>query len=493
MKITHKLNVLLIVVSTVVLGPFGYLEWKERYNQITSGLENTGTLAAQRIASIAKEAIDSQHAESIDHTILTEMNDTALSTVLVTHIINSSPGRVWGYSRSQGGSLSPTQRLVKNDDMIYRHESFAVLSPPSNCEVEVQIDRSAEDRNLEYVAFIIAGRMLMLDVVIFVVIGSAIRLLVIRPLNRVIPLLKDIAEGQGDLTKRLPLANHDEFGQLSLWFNAFIAHLQDIMRTVSTSTDRLAAAASQLGVSSESLHSQADRAADANSTAAESSTKVQEGMGSIVVAVEEMSHSIKEIANRAQESSRIATHAAEVATVAKGTISKLADSSTQIGQVVDLINSIAAQVHLLALNATIEAARAGMAGRGFAVVASEIKSLADQTRDATKEIATRVSAIRNDSQDAAKDIAQIDGVITQVNQVTNAIAAAVEEQSATTLQMNQNIGHAMERTKEINSSITSANDVSHHTTSAAEQVHVSSKDVAANVEELKRLIAKFKF
>src|SRR5581483_7458380 len=149
------------------------------------------------------------------------------------------------------------------------------------------------------------------------------------------------------------------------------------------------------------------------------------------------------------EAARVATSAVRVAEVTSGAISKLGDSSIEIGKVVKVITSIAEQTNLLALNATIEAARAGEAGKGFAVVANEVKELANETARATEDISRKIDAIQTDTQTAVISIQEITDVIAKINDIQTTIASAVEEQAATTNEIGRNVSEAAKGTTEI--------------------------------------------
>src|SRR5271166_3774606 len=155
-----------------------------------------------------------------------------------------------------------------------------------------------------------------------------------------------------------------------------------------------------------------------------------------------MNVTIGEIAKNATEAARVAGEAVDAADSANQTVSRLGDSSVEIGKVIEVITSIAQQTNLLALNATIEAARAGDAGKGFAVVANEVKELAKQTAKATEEIKQKISVIRENTGGAVEAIGGIKGVIDKISQISTEIATAVEEQSATTSEMARNVTEA---------------------------------------------------
>ncbi len=167
--------------------------------------------------------------------------------------------------------------------------------------------------------------------------------------------------------------------------------------------------------------------------------QVNRNLQTVATGAEEMSATIKEIAKNASEAARVASEAVKSAATTNATVSKLGDSSVEIGQVIKVITSIAQQTNLLALNATIEAARAGEAGKGFAVVANEVKELAKQTAKATEDISQKINAIQGDTKSAVDAIGNISGIINQINDISNTIATAVEEQSATTNEMSRNV------------------------------------------------------
>ena len=193
-------------------------------------------------------------------------------------------------------------------------------------------------------------------------------------------------------------------------------------------------------------------AANAEETSAQAnvvsaaSEQVSKNVQTVATGVEEMNSSIREIAKNATESARVAGQAVSAADTANKTISKLGESSSEIGKVIKVITSIAEQTNLLALNATIEAARAGEAGKGFAVVANEVKELAKETAKATEDIGHKIEAIQADTRGAVDSIQQIGKVIAQINDISNTIASAVEEQTATANEMSRNVGEAAKGT-----------------------------------------------
>ena len=220
--------------------------------------------------------------------------------------------------------------------------------------------------------------------------------------------------------------------------------------------------------------------------------QVSQNLQTVATGAEEMGASIKEIAKNATEAAKVATSAVNVAETTTATVSKLGDSSNEIGQVIKVITSIAQQTNLLALNATIEAARAGEAGKGFAVVANEVKELAKETAKATEDISRKIEAIQTDTKAAVEAIASISEVINQVNGISNTIATAVEEQNATTNEMARNVSEAAQGSGEITSNIAGVAQAAESTSRGASDTQKAAQQLVETSAELRRLVEQFK-
>jgi methyl-accepting chemotaxis protein len=220
---------------------------------------------------------------------------------------------------------------------------------------------------------------------------------------------------------------------------------------------------------------------------------VNRNLQTVATGSEEMSVSIKEIAKNATEAARVATGAVRVAETANATVGKLGESSAEIGLVIKVITSIAQQTNLLALNATIEAARAGEAGKGFAVVANEVKELAKQTAKATEDISQKIEAIQTDTKSAVDAIGMISGVIGQINDISNTIATAVEEQNATTNEMSRNVTEAARGAGEISKNIAGVAEAAQSTSHGAGDSQKAAAQLSNMSTELRELVAQFKY
>jgi methyl-accepting chemotaxis protein len=204
-----------------------------------------------------------------------------------------------------------------------------------------------------------------------------------------------------------------------------------------------------------------------------------------------MTASIREISKNAQDGSKVAASAVKAAEATNAIITKLGESSVEIGTVIKLITSIAQQTNLLALNATIEAARAGDAGKGFAVVANEVKELAKATAKATNDIGQKIEAIQNDTRGAVLAISEISGIINKINDYQYTIANAVEEQTATTSQMTQSISEAARGSSEIADTISGAAVAAKSTTSGAADAQSAASELSRMASELKNVVTAY--
>jgi methyl-accepting chemotaxis protein len=224
-----------------------------------------------------------------------------------------------------------------------------------------------------------------------------------------------------------------------------------------------------------------------------SAREVSENVSSVASGTEEMGISIGEIARNAQDAARVATGAVAAVEASTGAMAKLGESSREVGDVIRLITSIAEQTNLLALNATIEAARAGAAGRGFAVVADEVKQLAQETARATEDISRRVEAIQDDADKAGSAIGEIAAVIGRINEYQTIIASAVEEQTATTRDMQRGVSDAATGSGRIAQNIEGVAAGAGATEVAVAEARRSSEELLRMSEDLSGLVSGFRY
>ncbi|MDX5365543.1 MAG: globin-coupled sensor protein [Alphaproteobacteria bacterium] len=253
----------------------------------------------------------------------------------------------------------------------------------------------------------------------------------------------------------------------------------------------VASAATELQASAQSMSVTAEQTSAKTTAVAAASEEASANVQTVASASEQLSSSIAEIGRQASMSTKIAGQAVQDAHRTDGKVQGLADAAQKIGDVVTLINDIAAQTNLLALNATIEAARAGEAGKGFAVVASEVKSLANQTAKATEEIAEQIKAMQAATQESVDAIKSIEQTITEMNQIATSIAAAVDEQDAATNEIARNVQEAARGTQDVSSNIVTVAEAAAETGSAAAQISGSSDILARQAETLRQQVDTF--
>jgi methyl-accepting chemotaxis protein len=331
---------------------------------------------------------------------------------------------------------------------------------------------------------------------------------VTRPIVTASEMLKDIAQGEGDLTRRLEVTSADEVGEMAKWFNVFVENVQRIIGSVAENARRVNDSSAELNAISDQMSAGAGQTSDKSNTVAAASEEMSTNMNSVAAAMEEaatnvgmvatateeMTATIKEIAQNTEKARGITGDAVSQAGNASSQVAELGTAAQEIGKVIETITEISEQVNLLALNATIEAARAGEAGKGFAVVANEIKDLARQTASATGEIKSRVEGIQNSTEGTVTEIGNITRVVNEVNEIVSTIATAVEEQSVTTNEIAGNVAQAAQGIDEVNQNVAQSSTVSSEisrdiseVTQAASEISNSSSQISMSAESLNQL------
>jgi methyl-accepting chemotaxis protein len=350
---------------------------------------------------------------------------------------------------------------------------------------------NARTRHIQFVVYL-----LVISTLIVMCLGSlALVRTISQSLARLTHMIRDIAEGDGDVTKRLDITGSlgkDELSEIGRLFNLFMDKLQGLLRGVAVHTRKLASASQQLLEASQQITSNSGQTAEQAKSVSNVTQQVSQNLQSLSTGAGEMTSTIQSIAVNANEAAKVASTAVSTAQEANSTVAKLGHSSAEIGVVLKVITSIAQQTNLLALNATIEAARAGEAGKGFAVVANEVKELARQTAKATEDISRKISAIQGDTKGAVNAIGTISSVINQINDISATIAAAVEEQSATTDEMTRNANEAANGARDISENISGVAQAADGTLNRAQDSEKAAQELAAIAAELSGLMAQFR-
>lgn len=293
--------------------------------------------------------------------------------------------------------------------------------------------------------------------------------------------VRSLKEAQAKNEQRAAEQHKTDRAKLAERFDAAIGEIVDTVSSAST----------ELEASAGTLSTAASRGSELANVLANASAEASANVQSVAAATEELSSSVNEIGRQVQEAARVASDAVGQARGTTERISDLSRAATRIGDVIELINTIAGQTNLLALNATIEAARAGEAGRGFAVVASEVKALAEQTARATGEIGQQINGIQSATLESVGSIRSISTTIERLSEISSTIAAAVEEQSAATSEIARNVQEAARGTDQVNGSVSDVEHGANETGAASSQVLSAARSLGGDAARLKLEVGKF--
>ena len=343
---------------------------------------------------------------------------------------------------------------------------------------------------------------------------------IVKPIGHAAGVMQDIAEGEGDLTKRILVDSNDEIGALAKGFNIFVEKIHDIVKQLSSNVVTMASFADQLSILSNQMgdgvevmsektgtvSAAAEEARVNTHSAAESMEEATTRLATVTDATHEMNNNIGKIVLNSDEARGISEQAGEQALRLTTVMQQFGQAAQEIGKVTETITDISSQTNLLALNATIEAARAGEAGKGFAVVASEIKELARQTARATEDIKGRISGVQQSAGGAMADIEKITVVIGEVGALVAGIATAIEAQALITRNVVDNVAHAAASmqganeqvaqtaviSQEIAQEIAGINSVVLELRDGREQVQANSTELSLLASNLNALVGHFK-
>ena len=360
----------------------------------------------------------------------------------------------------------------------------------------------------------------LFDVLIAVTLYFVMRKIVIAPILAISKSLRDIAEGEGDLTRRLNVSNEDEIGNLARLFDNFIDQLHSMIGLIVDNSKTLTQASEKLTDSSNSIAGKAEEVRDQSNTVASSTesatgkmndvsngaTGMSDAVNAVASAIEEMNASLNEVARNCQRESQIAGQADSESKSVQEQMAKLGEAAKAISNVIEVINDIADQTNLLALNATIEAASAGEAGKGFAVVANEVKELARQSALATTQISNQIEEMQKITQTSIDAIISIGDIIQEVNTISQTIVSAVEEQSVTINEISGNVVGASKSASGIadtvqnvamdlgtvSTNIQGVNSGINETTQGVADIKVHTAELNKLAETLNSIVRKFK-
>ncbi len=472
-------------------------------------IHNQGISRARELLAEAEHAFETEETQQLYATLMEQIDIwEEKSEKVVAGAMN--PARVTFSRRmSNGGSAEQTfqamQETLSALEQAQKSQTQQLLAKVGSKKEAVEKQAIEAEQQAKQLVVLFAGVVVVSFVVTILLAGWIGRALV-RSINALVISLKDIAEGEGDLTQRVDEDRKDELGELGKWFNTFVHKIHDVICEVRDTAHDVAGAATQIAASSDEM---AHGISEQNQQVTQISAAVEEMSASII----EVARKSGEAANNARESGRVAEEGGQVVSdtidgmnqiseavsASAASVSELGKRGEQIGQIISVINDIADQTNLLALNAAIEAARAGEHGRGFAVVADEVRKLADRTTKATEEIGESITAIQTETEQAVQRMTagteqvQI-GVekATQAGQSLEQIVSGAQEVAT----MIQSIAAAAEEQtvagEEVSRGIQQVSAVTNQSAEGASQSSQAANQLSAKAEQLQLLVGRFK-
>jgi methyl-accepting chemotaxis protein len=452
--------------------------------------------------------------KALEQVLLSYMDFDGLMAIEVFDENNEPFLAIWrkGDELSNGPAMPDTIVLNKNlsyaSDSVYENNKIgSVRAYYSEADIIKQIDskkdhsaktvatfRKAVDARSDRATLIQVGILFCVVLVLVCAITISLRFIMGRPMRHLMDMVIDLAQGKGDLTKRLRIETRDEIGELADWFNRFIERMQLLVKGFSQNVEVLNTSSMALtdvaetmtgharGVSekSRSVAAATEEMSSNMSLVAEASENATSNVSMVAAATEEMNATFTEISSNSEKAVAVTGDAVQKAKNASKKVNELGKAAADISKVTEVITEISEQTNLLALNATIEAARAGEAGKGFAVVANEIKELAKQTAEATQDIKKKIEGIQASTDGTVSEIGDISQVIDSVNHIVSVIVNAVKEQDVATSEIARNTEQAALGIQDVHRSVAESSTVASDIAANIADVNSAATDMAAS-------------
>ncbi len=500
-----KVSILVVLTTTFTLSAFGLYQHRKISARMAQSLEERLMLAAKRLSINLKEPIFHYSKETAQDIIFAEMESELIAGIFVLEQEKTIPG--FAFSRNDVGNPVPAQTLLSGDDYVVSSRKIKRQTDIVG-EVRVFASRKCLDAELAQMSVSTVTQILILDILIVLVLILSMRILITMPVAVCVNSAQIMS--RGDLSQMVSIVNKDEIGDLAGAMNNMTLNLAEMFREVaggigvlSASSEELfglsrqmsdgaeqttlksgtvAGAVEQMSFNINTIASAAEQMSINIANISSTAEQMSQNMRSVASAIEEMSVAVKDIAKNARSAACISEQAMEMADKAVRTINILGDAAMEIDEVTEVIKKIAEQTNLLAINATIEAASAGESGKGFAVVANEIKVLARQSSRAAENIIKRIGQIQKNTIEAVQVIEGVSDIIGKINDSTEIITKAVEQQTLTSNEISANVNQASKGVTNIASSVAEvakgADDMSGNAGQAAGGIN----EVALNIQ-----------
>lgn len=515
-SIQLKITLFITSFAIIILAVSGIFDYLNAKRIMTKALEKDSVNISKRLAQNLATPLWDMAETQVNNTMLSEMAEERVFAIVAT---NSEDKKIT-FAKKRNENWEPIPITEPVTGLSFNAKAEISNNNEKIGYVQVFMTPKFMEAALvnKIISIIVTG--IFMTVVLSITIYINTNKIIIRRVNKVSDGLKQIAEGDADLTQRLHIRTQDEIGILASFFNQFMEKLQSLILSTKQNAKSINQSSGVMANLAIRMSNGAKRMSHTSSSVASGAEEMNSNVNSVVSAMnqasvnislvasatEEMTATINEIAKNTGEARRITGSAVTEARAASTQMNELGKAAQDIGQVTEVINDISDQTNLLALNATIEAARAGEAGKGFAVVANEIKELAKQTAEATNQIRAKIMGIQATTETTVKSIVKVAEVISSVDEIVSSIAAAVEEQSVTTKDIAQNVNHLSSGISEVNNrlnessivineitkEISEVSQVANDFNSSSAEVSTSAETLTDLAKKLDEIVGKFK-